>query len=398
MAHKDLSHLTQKQLEDLIKRYYDNEKVDNLLKEFNINISPNSLVNLFPLIPHHELFCKYCQDTNLVIRLKGRNYKYYGENGFDLFCPMCNHNDNSSCSCDNCKKAIKQQKQIKEEEKRNLIKEKYYYDYIKTGLKNISIEELTLKDALYLLSVVSHSASKNFEFIEPFSNNPSIPDLTPDRELTNRVINHLCNKGLIVISPSSPLDAFEFDAEKKLQIYSIEKIIWELLPSMNIKEKQQYLDDVKNLVKGEWSSSWKDEIAEMWKQITSYECIEYFKYLLAKRGFTLNEPVGDKTMNTFIDLLKNFSVGQIFNLSWRAVSQTNDYISAEGINYTHGRNMFIGSIQRKAHKAIAEGWTTTNGRRDFNLPQTIISSTFFNTFLELGNEYFENIMPAEYSR
>ena len=85
-------------------------------------------------------------------------------------------------------------------------------------------------------------------------------------------------------------------------------------------------------------------------------------------------------MNTFINLLKNFSVGQIFNLSWRAVSQTNDYISAEGINYTHGRNMFIGSIQRKADKAIAEGWTTTNGRRDFNLPQTIISSTFLIHF------------------
>ncbi|MCZ6903261.1 MAG: hypothetical protein O7C59_09290 [Rickettsia endosymbiont of Ixodes persulcatus] len=122
MARKDLSHLTQKQLEDLIKHYYDNEKVDDLLKEFNINVSPNTLVSLFPLITHHELFCKYCQNTNLVIKLKSRNYKYYGETGFDLFCPIYAHKDNSSCSCDNCKKAIKQQKHTKEENKRNLIK------------------------------------------------------------------------------------------------------------------------------------------------------------------------------------------------------------------------------------------------------------------------------------
>ncbi|HJD56206.1 MAG TPA: hypothetical protein LFW21_06280 [Rickettsia endosymbiont of Pyrocoelia pectoralis] len=91
MAHKDLSHLTQKQLEDLIKRYYDNAKIDNLLKEFNIKVSRNNLVSLFPLITHHELFCKYCENTNLVIKLKNRNYKYYGETGFDLFCPLCNH-------------------------------------------------------------------------------------------------------------------------------------------------------------------------------------------------------------------------------------------------------------------------------------------------------------------
>ncbi len=60
--------------------------------------------------------------------------------------------------------------------------------------------------------------------------------------------------------------------------------------------------------------------------------------------------------------------------------------------------MFIGSIQRKADKAIAEGWTIKNARRDFYLPQTIISSTFFNTFLELGNEYYENVMPVDYKR
>ncbi|XVN40449.1 MAG: hypothetical protein RCO49_06455 [Rickettsia endosymbiont of Argas persicus] len=167
---------------------------------------------------------------------------------------------------------------------------------------------------------------------------------------------------------------------------------------MNIEEKQQYLDDIKDLIKREWSLSWKDDIAEMWQQITSYECIEYFKHLLNKRNFTLNEPIGEKTMNTFINLLKNFSVGQIFSLSWQAVSHTNDYISAEKINYLHGRNMFIGSIQRKADKAIAENWTVKNARRDFGLPQTIISSIFFNTFLELGNEYFENVMPNEYSK
>ncbi|AFD19796.1 MAG: hypothetical protein AB8U78_06300 [Rickettsia slovaca] len=32
MAHKDLSHLTEEQIKDLIKRYYNYEKIANLLE------------------------------------------------------------------------------------------------------------------------------------------------------------------------------------------------------------------------------------------------------------------------------------------------------------------------------------------------------------------------------
>ena len=67
---------------------------------------------------------------------------------------------------------------------------------------------------------------------------------------------------------------------------------------MNIKEKQQYLDDVKNLVKGEWSLSWTNGIAGMWQQIASYN--------------------------------------------------TNYYFSAKRVNYSHERNMFIASILKKS--------------------------------------------------
>ncbi|KJV62471.1 hypothetical protein [Rickettsia amblyommatis] len=109
MAHKDLSHLTEEQIKDLIKHFYYNYEKIAKLEEFNVNVSSNSLVSSFPLVTHHKLFCKYCRDTNLVIKLKSRNYYsyVYGETSFALLGPICNHNNNSSCSCDNCKKAIK---------------------------------------------------------------------------------------------------------------------------------------------------------------------------------------------------------------------------------------------------------------------------------------------------
>lgn len=138
MAHKDLSHLTEEQIKDLIKRYYNYEKIANLLEEFNVNVSPNSLVSLFPLVTHHKLFCKYYRDTNWVIKLKSRNYYsyVYGETSFALLGPICNHNNNSSCSCDNCKKSIKQQKQTEKEAKRRILIDTFLYKKKLRQLKN----------------------------------------------------------------------------------------------------------------------------------------------------------------------------------------------------------------------------------------------------------------------
>ncbi|XVN40448.1 MAG: hypothetical protein RCO49_06450 [Rickettsia endosymbiont of Argas persicus] len=143
---------------------------------------------------NEELWCKYCPNTNLVSELESRSHLCYnltgGFDAFEKFCPECYHSDNLYCSYSNCREVTKQKKQTEEEKKRNLIKKFCHYDYVKTH-KNIPVEELTLKDALYLLSVVSHSASENFEFIEPFSKTPSIPNLTPDNELTLNIVNYL---------------------------------------------------------------------------------------------------------------------------------------------------------------------------------------------------------------
>ncbi|MCX4079797.1 hypothetical protein N7280_04080 [Rickettsia rhipicephali] len=58
------------------------------------------------------------------------------------------------------------------------------------------------------------------------------------------------------------------------------------MPNMDIEEKKEYLNSVRNIVKGEWSSSWKKEVSDIWHQIAKYECIENFKYLLKKHKFS----------------------------------------------------------------------------------------------------------------
>ncbi|HJD56207.1 MAG TPA: hypothetical protein LFW21_06285 [Rickettsia endosymbiont of Pyrocoelia pectoralis] len=169
------------------------------------------------------------------------------------------------------------------------------------------------------------------------------------------------------------------------------------MPNMDIGEKEEYLNSVRNIVKGEWSSSWREEVSDIWQLIAKYECMENFKYLLRKHEFSIDQYGEKKALEAFEILLLFFSVGQVFNLSWQTVRDVQYYSSLKDNEYDADNivSIIINNIHKKVSKALEEKWIIKNSRRDFCLPQTIISSTFFNTFLELGNEYFGLVMPLE---
>ena len=119
------------------------------------------------------------------------------------------------------------------------------------------------------------------------------------------------------------------------------------------------------------------------------------KNFVLQRNFDLPE-VGEKTHATFDNLLDHFSPAQAFNITWQSVRDTTDYIVRENLPKYRAKNMFIGAVQRKADKYRAEGWEARNSRRDFNCPQTVLSSTFFDTFVRVGEKSFTE-QPSCYS-
>ncbi|WP_341789021.1 MULTISPECIES: hypothetical protein [unclassified Rickettsia] len=331
MAHKDLSHLTEEQIKDLIKRYYNHEKMVDLLEEFKINVHPNTLIKLFPPVIHNELFCKYCSDVNLVSKLEGRSHTNCNIVHFEKFCPACDHRDNSHCSCSHCKDIRKQKKQAEEENKRNILMQ----TFLPVNTDIPAVEELTLKDAVYLISAAEHSATKDFEFIKPYLEGPTVTSLAPDEELIYDIIEHLNHRGFIQINPlKNNLDVFKFDLNDKVVGYYRDRVLWELLPNMDIREKIEYLNSILNIIKGEWSFSWKNDVIKMRELITKYECLENLKCLLEEHSFPeMDQHAEKQALSTFTDLFEDFSVGQIFNLSWQAVSRVKYEISLDKIYY-----------------------------------------------------------------
>lgn len=385
--HPKLSHLRPEQLQNLIHRYYNTkEKIPDLIKEFNLEVRSSSLAGLFPPEIHEDLFCPYCENTNLITKRGSRNLYSFNKTPQ---CSKCGHEHQIRCICKNCQAKEKQLRSSAEQTKRAIIHAAY--DIRKTP---IPAKNLNLHGLLYVTALVSHSLSEDLKFVEPFK---SEPPFAPTAYFANQIIQALRTPNMIRISPDSPLNAFEFDKdEKKVDSYYPVKVTWEFLPTLTILEKKNYLKELGEILLNDWMDQLPLEIIKIWRQIAKYECIEYFLFLLKQRNFHIEE-VGEKTDTVFETLLENFSVSKIFNLTWQAVRDSSDYIMRKSLPRYHGKNIFIGAIQRKAEKALAEKWDIRGIRRDHECPQSVISSTFFDLFCKLGEKAFEMTIPKTLS-
>ena len=380
-----LAHLTPEQLDDLINRYHGKEKLAALINEFGIDAKPSNLVFLLPPVLHEDLFCPYCKDTNLVSKTASRAAYSYRSN--TPSCPKCKHQNSERCWCGNCQEKGDYARREAEQRKRYIIEAEY------TRESEIpSLDKITLKDSVFILSLVRHSLTEDLRYVEPF--NKDVIALAPLHAFQNEIVMHLYKKGFITISPESHVDAFIFDqAETYIDAYYPAKVLWAFLPGLDVENKRDYLKELETIANWDVSfESWRSEIPKLWNQIAKYECLEFFIYLLADRGYRLDK-IGEKTHTTFENLLEDFSVSRINYLSWIAVKDTTDYIVRKKISKGHGKNIFIGAIQRKADKAKAEGWEVRHFRRNSNCPQTAVSSTFFDHFLGLGDRVFETVPP-----
>ena len=288
----------------------------------------------------------------------------------------------------NCRNKERTQAAMIQSTKENYLFDRYEDSYIELREPT----EISLKDAIYILSLVRHSLSDDLKTVSPFHLGRVL--LAPSYEFQNEITQHLYSKELIYISEKSDVNAFIFNDElTEADSYYPKMVIWNFLPGNTNEDKRNFISQLEELVSvGPWPDTWGDSKDILWKHIAKMECFEYFKHLIKQRNFEI-KAFGDKTHTVFENILRNFSIGQTFNLSWQTVRDTTDYIVKEGLPKYKANNMFIGALQRKADKYLAEGWNLKHSRRDYECSQSVVSSTFFNLFLGLGDSVLETTLP-----
>ncbi|MBY7025054.1 hypothetical protein FDC27_09925 [Clostridium botulinum] len=381
---KRIAHLSEEQIEDLMNKYYSGIKASELVKEYSINISTSMLYKLFPPEVCTDILCPIC---NIEMVKDRKSKSSYINNGNYEYCIKCDHKNTTTCKCILCEqnrkaKIKKQQEEFKKlkEKKQLLIAQAYNL----SRHKPIKFSELSFRDRVYIGALLRTASCEDMINIEPL--NKVDKKLAPSPEMMQEIITELYRKEIIVVSPESDIEAFaDSDDDIKFPgafyIYSVKYVL-------NIEMKDIHNEEIAFILNpDEVLDKDKEEALNIWREIALQECLEYLNYQMKSVKFDFT--IGDKTIITFKELLKDFSVSQIYGIIYKSTANATRYYQESNISRKQAANSIVSGCRRYAEKALLEKWDLTKYGRRYDLPQSIISEFFFYRVIKIGELGFD---------
>lgn len=357
-----LSHLSVDQIDELIKRYYNNEKVNDLINEFNIKCLGSELVKLFPPEILEDILCEYC-NTPMIRKRVSKTSKPTNK----IYCPKCNHIYNDiNCNCEKCNNL-----------KREIIIK------ICPPISKIDINDLSLKHRIYLASLlrgVEFIKTEDKIVLEPLENVKK--KIAPTQEMELIIINELQKSGIISIDNTSKIDAFSGNLLDNT--YGDKYYAYKVKFTINI----EYSIELSN-TDVELKYQDEDEIYSLCKEIILNECYEYLENQMKKVKFSFNP--GVTTKEVFCDLLDKFSVAQIYAIIYNSINSAVRYYQEGKVYKTQAANLVITRCRTYGERAIANGWEIKPYIRPYDCEQSIISHLFFNRIFPVGDQAFQTV-------
>lgn len=202
--HPAIAHLTYDQIEELYLRYWNGEPNHVLVKDFDIKHDSKMLIRIIPDAIHFDLECPYCDIPMVSKRVK----KGFQKEGTKIFCNHCDHwvyDDvaikiyGDSCNCAGCSG-----KKLQEIREHHSIQEKpliHFYD-------------ISLVDKIFLYAYLKLHTVENISHLNSLRTF-RFGNFTPTHLLDKILLERLNQKGILLVNPLSPKDAFETDEKNK---------------------------------------------------------------------------------------------------------------------------------------------------------------------------------------
>lgn len=253
----------------------------------------------------------------------------------------------------------------------------------------IDVENLSLTDIIYLLSILRGGAYESLTKIMPVGMFEQ--PLSADKDFSTEIITYLHKNKLIYVHPDTEPAAFVNDDISRFYIYSVYYAppISRSAPD----DPKKLITELLNQVDNEWSDERCQEALEIWKKVALSECKEYLLFVLNEHHFEFSP--GEKTTQYLEYALEHFSTAQIYNTIWRAAKDSAAYFQRETISKRQAANAAIASIQRISERAVAENWEIKPYGRNYKCPQTVISEVLYNSAIKLGDDGFRLIPNLE---
>lgn len=379
MAHKDLSHLSKEQIEELIKRYYAGENIKSLLEEFDIKVSPSVLVTLFPETESKEV-CEFCGSHLMHVWVGRSSLNPVNEKDY---CPTCGHRPHFfNCYCPHCEEQRRIAQQKAEEERKAEIerKRKLVVEFASADKPTANFQALPLTDRINLGTLLFALYDGNTNMIRPYRESEEM--LFGDSGDVIKIYKELIDKSVIRFNPFSNLDAFSTITETNIS-YDMAGVSYLLnvnipdTPTKDLAKRVMGFDKPFSVYTSE-----KNELMQIWKNLIIDECINYFDYELNKVRFPFNP--GEKTRFYLAEMLKDYSVREVYYFIYMAIKSASRLYLEGGISKTYATNIAVKTCKTYADKAKEEHWTFTPYNKPANLFSPASFSFFFNNVVRIG--------------
>lgn len=357
------SHLSSEENTELLKKYYDGQNIEQLIKEYNIDTSTSTLSSTFQLIKTPEKICKYCNsEMYYVPPSKSAQYKK------EYICKICFHIEGKyNCECQNCLT----QKQEQANKKRILSRSKTKNNQIQVNSlieeKTIPIGELSLKERVYLGALLRAVPLNKNTFLTLGRRHRT--NFAPTVPYASDIIETLMEKGVL----------FKV---------SYDEISIKL--AVNIRGLHTDTSILIALMYPEKIETVTEELLEIIRDIQAYESIEYFAVTTPKFNLPSFTQVNieERFFLLFKQMLNNgYSTAQLFNFIYTAIRNTAAKYNCSPENIGVLNQIYI-ALSNRYDRAVNEDWSIKNYNRLYSQKISEIFMLVSNDLLGIREALF----------
>lgn len=336
---RTINELTKEEIEELIIDYQRPSceiTVAQIIEKYKLNIKAHKLAASLPEKRTEEV-CPYC-NQNMYAKIKNRS-----ELGSPV-CKKCGHVlyeesgwawKKVECSCDNCQKAKKEE----EDRKRKIIEESFSYEREKFEFSELSFREKAMLTKILVKcpkdSIHIYAGDKYF--------------------LYQKEIDELYEKGLIEVSPISPIEAF---AEENFPaLFHPSKVVFDI----NVKEVNA--NNIATLFYEEVCNASAEEKYELFLNIMHRDILERFEALMNERGLELE--VLTNAEDELKTLYDKISYAQIMTLCYQVAKFYLDKTKTGKIYKNVAAKGAVKTVVTFYNNTVSKGWEVNNSEVNY---------------------------------
>ena len=229
---------------------------------------------------------------------------------------------------------------------------------------------------LYLWALLKYAGSEDLGYIRAYCK-VRHERLTPMRDFDRELINELWRNGVIAVDPDSISTAVELDSEQNARVHFTE-VQW--LPTVRGASGVLLYELLEaHVLDPGFITAGAASLQACCDHLALLECLAFLE--MALEEYRLGYRAGEKTRAMIVTALKVFTVAQVCNILFRAARDAAAFYQRGGVSRDHAAKSVVGSFERLMEKSIANEWVVTPFRRNYNLPQSVLSRLLYNRLL-----------------